>query len=147
MSELKVKDLMSTELITLELSETLELAGEIMKLARVRHLPVVDGDILVGLVTHRDLLKAQVSVLASLSADERSAIESAVNVASIMNPEVRTIGPNARAVEAGLLMREHRIGCLPVVEGGALVGIVTEADFLELAVRALQDAEPYRRAN
>ena len=138
MNNLKVSDLMSTELITLEQDESLDLADEIMKLARIRHLPVTKGGKLVGLVTHRDLLRAQVSMLAGLSRDESFEIEGSISVASIMTTHAETIAPNSTALEAAKLMREHKYGCLPVCDDGMLVGIITEADFLDLVIRALQ---------
>ena len=139
MYQLTVKELMSTELITLERDETLDLATEIMRLARIRHLPVIDeSGHLCGLVTHRDLLGAQVSALAGLTRDELEDLDSSISVSTIMTEDVMTIGPDATALDAAKIMREHRIGCLPVTEGEALVGIITEADFLELDIRALE---------
>lgn len=137
MLEIIVGDLMSRELVTLRRDESLNLAEQVMRLARVRHLPVVEQERLVGLVTHRDLLRAQVSVLAELSRDERREIHTAIRVEDIMIGEVRTIGPGAPAVEAARQMRDLMLGCLPVVEDDRLVGILTEADFLDLAIRAL----------
>ena len=137
MLELTVGDLMTTELVTLRRDESLNLAEQVMRLARVRHLPVVEAGALVGLVTHRDLLRAQVSVLAELSRDERREIHTAIRVEDIMVAEVRTAAPDTPAVAAARQMLEHKVGCLPVVQDERLVGIVTEADFLELAIRAL----------
>lgn len=142
MYRLKAKDLMATELITLDKSETLDLADEIMRLARVRHLPVLDEGRLAGLVTHRDILRAQVSALAGLSRDQSRELEAKVPVTEIMTSGVRSVAPDTPAVEVARLMRDHKFGCVPVVEGDRLVGIVTEADFLDLVVRALDDAAP-----
>lgn len=137
MLEITVADLMSKELVTLRRDESLNMAEQVMRLARVRHLPVVEGERLVGLVTHRDLLRAQVSVLAELSRAERREIHTAIRVADIMVADVRTIAPGAPAVEAARQMRDQIVGCLPVVDEERLVGILTEADFLDLAIRAL----------
>jgi CBS domain-containing membrane protein len=133
----KVKDLMSVDLITLQADESLDLANEVMRLGRVRHLPVIAGGELVGLVTHRDLLKAQVSALAGLSREETSELEQRIPVASIMIRDVVALAPEASALQAAKLMVQRKIGCIPVVDHGKLVGIVTEADFLDLVVRAL----------
>lgn len=141
MNQLKVSDLMSTELITLELEETLNLASKLMRLGRVRHLPVVDRHgRLAGLVTHRDLLNAQVSALAGLSDDETDEIEDGIAVSEIMISDVLTASPDDTALKAAEMLREHRYGCLPVVDGDKLVGIITEADFLELVIKALRGA-------
>lgn len=137
MLELKVSELMSRELITLRRDESLNLAERVMQLGRVRHLPVVDGEYLVGLITHRDLLRAQVSVLAQVTKDEREEIHTSIRAEDIMIQDVHTVGPDDAAVDAARLMIRKKVGCVPVVDEGRLVGILTEADFLELAIRAL----------
>ena len=138
MYDLRVKDLMTTEVITLARDERLDMAEEVMKLARIRHLPVVDNLRLVGLVTHRDLMRAQVSALADISEDEARTIEGMIPVSAIMNSSVRTVTPDTSALAAAKLIRDNKYGCLPVVEEGNLVGIITEADFLELVIRAFE---------
>lgn len=137
MLELKVSELMSRELITLRRDESLNLAERVMQLGRVRHLPVVDGEHLVGLITHRDLLRAQVSALAQITKDERDEIHTSIRAEDIMIQDVHTVGPDDAAVDAARLMIRKKVGCVPVVDEGRLVGILTEADFLELAIRAL----------
>ncbi len=136
--EVVVGDLMSSELVTLAEHESLDLADEIMKLARIRHLPVVNNNRLVGLVTHRDLLRAQVSSLTELSAEESKDINSHIPVAQIMTRQVLTVKPTTPALEAATIMAERKIGCLPVVEDEELQGLITEADFLNLVIKALR---------
>lgn len=138
MHNILVKDLMTKDVITLQRSESINLAEEVMKLARVRHLPVIDGKKVVGLVTHRDLLRAQMSMFADLSRDERKEIQQGIRVADVMRTQIRTIEPTMTALEAAKVMRRNTYGCLPVVEDGVLVGILTEADFIELVIRALE---------
>lgn len=136
---MRVADLMTTDVITLNEDDNLDLAHMEMSLARIRHLPVVRKDRLVGLVTHRDILKAMCSVLAELDALEQSDVLRGVNVQEIMMPKVETVDPDDNAAEAGRRMLEGKIGCLPVVSNGdKLVGIITEADFVELAVAHLK---------
>lgn len=130
----RVRELMSASVITLTRGQSLPAARELMQLKRTRHLPVVDAEgRLVGLVTHRNLLAAAVSSLAPLSAEERDELQFRVPVASIMQTEVWTIHPDAPADAAARLMLDRRIGCLPVVEAGRLIGIITEADLVEAA--------------
>jgi CBS domain-containing membrane protein len=137
---LKARDLMCDDLITLQADESLDLADEVMRLARIRHLPVTDDKAhLVGLVTHRDLLKAQVSALAGLGTNETRKIERTIPVARIMNQGITTISGDTPALDAARLIRDNKYGCLPVVEDGKLVGILTEADFVDLVIRALED--------
>lgn len=136
-----VRDLMTRDVVTLDAEESLLLADDVMRLGRIRHLPVVSGgaNVLVGLVTHRDMLRASVSSLAGLSRNEEASIKRAVPVREVMMMKVTTIGPDVPAIEAATLMLERKLGCLPVVdEGGRLVGILTEADFVELARRYLE---------
>lgn len=136
---MKVRDLMTRDLVTLDADENLLLADDVMRLGRIRHLPVVDGEKLVGLVSHRDILQASVSSLAGLSRTEEASIKMSIPVREVMRREVVTIGPEQPALEACTIILERKLGCLPVVsEDGALLGIVTEADFVELARRYLE---------
>jgi len=137
--EMLVRDLMTPEVVTLEADESLLLADDVMRLARIRHLPVVDRGRLVGLVSHRDMLRASVSSLAGLSRTEEASIKGAIPVREVMKREVRTVRPDDTARAACELILEWKLGCLPVVDGdGRLVGILTEADFVELARRYLE---------
>ncbi len=138
MREVLVGDVMTAEeLVTLRRSESLPSAAELMKLARIRHLPVVDDQHrLVGLVTHRDVLAAQVGATSPLDDDERSELQLGVRVERIMHRQVWTVRPEQPALDAARLLRDLDFGCVPVVDGERkLIGIVTEADFLELAGR------------
>jgi CBS domain-containing membrane protein len=140
MRELEVRDIMSTELVTLEETEDLSLADTIMALARIRHLPVVRDGALVGLVTHRDLLRAQATRLQAWSDAVEPGLESPVPVADIMVREVRTVTPQTAVLDAARTIEADKLGCLPVVEGNELVGIVTEADFVSLVIEALEES-------
>lgn len=139
MKDLTARDLMSEDLITLKVNEDLNLAETVMRLGRIRHLPVVnDKDQLVGLITHRDLLRAQVSILAEISEEERADLSRSVQAGQIMSRDILTVSPDASALEVARAMRDHKFGCLPVVDDGKLVGIITEADFMDLVIRALE---------
>lgn len=134
---LKVRDLMSPDVETLYNDETMDLANTVMTLGRIRHLPVTNREgKLLGLLTHRDLLRA----FAELYRDEGpSADEARVSVTDIMTQEVTTIAPDAPALEAAEVIWENKFGCLPVVQGGKVVGIITEADFVRVAIKQLGD--------
>lgn len=139
MAEMLVRDLMTTDVVTLDADESLLLADDVMRLGRIRHLPVVEGRRLVGLVTHRDLLRASVSSLAGLSRSEEASIKRAIPVREVMQMEVTTIAADKPALDAARLLLERKLGCLPVIgEDGSLVGILTEADFVTLARRFLE---------
>jgi CBS domain-containing membrane protein len=139
MNRLMVKDIMSTNLVTLDENENLDLAENAMKYGRIRHLPVVRGKRLVGLITHRDLLRAQVSSLADLSPEENSEVNVGIKAHDVMQESVTTVGPTTPILEAARIIKNNKFGCLPVVEDKNLVGIVTEADFIDLVIRALED--------
>lgn len=135
----RVSELMTRDVITLEAQESLLLAQDIMELGRIRHLPVVDGRRLVGLVTHRDLLSASLSSLDAALADDESQKQH-VFVRDVMRRDVKTVGPDTPALEAVRVMVENKFGCLPVVDSDQrLLGILSEADYLRLAGRFLED--------
>ncbi len=140
---MKVSDVMTRDVVALSEEDTLDLAEMEMKLGRVRHLPVVRGDELVGLLTHRDLLRVSCSAIAEVSDVEQKEILRSIPVKQVMRRHVVTAGPEDDLRIVGRVMLDQKIGCVPVVEGGALVGILTEADFLDLAIRFL-DAIPDR---
>src|SRR4051794_13416420 len=133
---------MSTPPITLERSDTLAFAEELMNVERIRHLPVVDGDVLVGLITHRDVLAASISTLSGPSEEEDLELKRKVQVATIMHGVVETTVPEAPADKAADALLAHQIGCLPVIdERHHLIGIVTSADFVRLARELLASGQ------
>lgn len=129
---------MTREPVTLEVDEDLDLADVLMRLARIRHLPVLDHGRLVGLVSERDLLRVQSDQMDDSAAAERQQMRRWVKAGWIMTRGVQEVEPDMPLVEAAQLMLEHKYGCLPVVEEGRLVGILTEADFVALAIRQLE---------
>ena len=133
-----VRDLMSTDLVTLTEDETLAHAQRCMARGRIRHLPVVRNGRLVGLLTHRDLLAASFSIFAEVDRGEQRRIFGTVPVVEAMHRDVVTVQPDLSVREAARILLKNKYGCLPVVtESGELVGILTEADFLHLTVRLL----------
>ncbi|MCU0233765.1 MAG: CBS domain-containing protein, partial [Thermoanaerobaculales bacterium] len=137
-SRMKVAELMSTDLVTLTEDETLAHAQRCMARGRIRHLPVVRDGHLVGLLTHRDLLAASFSIFAEVARDEQRRIFDTVRVVDAMHRDVVTVSPDLGVAQAASILLENKYGCLPVVDAeGALLGILTEADFLRLTVRLL----------
>lgn len=139
MTPVLVKHLMTSPVVSLFAEQTLPLADDIMRFKHIRHLPVVDDEgRLVGLVSHRDLLRAQISSLTGLTPEQRRARQEEVRVHELMTRELWTVHPDTLASVAGQTMSDHRWGCLPVVdEKQVLVGILTERDFLKFAIKAL----------
>jgi CBS domain-containing membrane protein len=137
-TSMTVKDLMSTDLVTLTEDETLAHAQRCMARGRIRHLPVVRGQTLVGLLTHRDLLAASFSIFADVDRHEQRRIFVTVPVVEAMHRDVVSVPPDMPVSEAAEILLDNKYGCLPVVgPSGKLLGIVTEADFLRLTVRLL----------
>lgn len=136
--DLTVQDIMSTHVETLDPADDVDLADMLMRLDRLHHLPVVEDGQLVGLVSQRDIARHQVSPSSGLSVEAQRRANLRVKVRDMMVSSVTTIGPTASVLDAAQVMRERYLGCLPVLEDGELVGIVTGTDMLGLLVRALQ---------
>jgi CBS domain-containing membrane protein len=128
---MKVRDLMQTDVVTLRMTDTLEVADTFMRQGLIRHLPIVDADNqLVGLVAQADLLKASASPVLSSTHTSEEGWLGTVAVRDVMITDVTTITPDAEIVEAVDLLAAGRLGCLPVVKNSRLVGILTETDCL-----------------
>ncbi len=137
MKELKVRDVMTADPTTLKRNDKLTLADDIMRLGRVRHLPVVDDDdqTVVGIVTRRDLFRDALAQALGYGRHAQRKLLDTLSVKDVMATEVVTASPEASLVEAAKILTERKIGCLPVVENGKLVGILTEGDFVALVAR------------
>jgi CBS domain-containing membrane protein len=132
-----VRDCMVRRVFTLNSDDKVLVASEIMDWAHARHVPVIDETgALVGMVSHRDILKASLSSLdqATTAADRKIHL-SYIELAKVMRTPVTTIAPDALVQDAARLMRELKIGCLPVVEKGKLIGIISEHDLLHLVAQ------------
>lgn len=138
---MKVRDLMEREVMTLSVTDTLDLADDIMRLGRVRHLPVLEDGRVVGLVTQRDLLRTAVSSLLRLDPSRERQWLAKVEIRTVMVTNVHTVAPDAEMRQAVSAMLRHKIGCLPVVENDRMVGIVTETDGLRYLEHVLALAE------
>jgi CBS domain-containing protein len=136
-----IRDLMQREVVTLRASDNLGLAEDLMQLARIRHLPVLSAGIVVGIVSQRDLYRAAVSSVLQLRRSAERDWLASVPVRAVMSPKVITAAPEDSVHTAIELMLRHRIGCLPVVEHGKLVGLVSETDCLHHLARLLGVAE------
>jgi CBS domain-containing membrane protein len=127
-----VSEIMREEFASLREDDRLDLAEQVMKLGRVRHLPVLAQDgRLVGIVSNRDLLEAGLTSVLSFDAAERRTFLRSVAVSEVMKSEVETATPDTPlGVAAGRMIR-HKIGCLPVVgPDRVMIGLVTETDLL-----------------
>ena len=126
----RVRDVMPLKMVTISESDTLSTVEDIMTLGHVRHMPVVHAGKLVGVVSERDLLRASLSNLTEFGTEERRAFLQVVEIGRVMSTPPIVIGPDSTVEEAARVMAEKKIGCLPVVDGDALLGLITETDVL-----------------
>lgn len=126
---MRVRDIMTSNLMTVSSDTPMVEAGKIMEFHRIQRLPVVDRGKLVGIVTREMLERAAPSQATSLTRWELSHLVSKMKVKEVMNPEVVTIDADDTVECAIATAQSKRVGSLPVVQGGHLVGIVTTNDF------------------
>lgn len=134
---ISVEEIMSVDVQTLKPENTLAEARSLMAEHRIHHLPVVaeDGGV-VGLVSHRDLLAASESIL---EADTEAHAD--LPVEKFMTTSVTTVDGRAGLREAALFLQKHQYGCLPVVTDDVLQGIITDSDFVAVAINLLEQIE------
>lgn len=125
-------DVMSKKPITITEQDDLYTAENIMKLAEVRHLPVLRDGILVGLITHRDFLALSISLLADIKEEERIELLRKIPVGKVMKTDIKTIAPDTPLDKACRILIDNKYGCLPVADNGRLLGIITEGDFVKI---------------
>jgi CBS domain-containing protein len=140
-----VRDLMQTDVVTLNADDHLDLADDIMSLGRIRHLPVLAEGKLVGLLSQRDLYRAAISSLLQLNRATQQEWLAKVPVRAVMTTNVVTVAPGEPSRKAVGLMLERKIGCLPVVDQGELVGLLGESDCLRHLARLLEIAAEKER--
>jgi CBS domain-containing protein len=131
----RVSQYMTTDIFTVQPDDAVELVADLMGWERIRHVPVEDGSgHLVGLVTYRAVLR----YFAEREKQGQLGGAATTPVSDIMRRDVTTITPDTPTLDAIALMRRYRIGCLPVVQDGHLVAIVTEEDFMTIASELLE---------
>ncbi|MCS6857977.1 MAG: glutamate-cysteine ligase family protein, partial [Sandaracinaceae bacterium] len=139
-SYLKVSQYMTTDIFTVRPDDDVQLVADLMGWERIRHIPVEDNDgRLVGLVSYRSVLRFFSDLLSGAQRDGKKS-PSLTPVSDVMRREVITVTPETETLEAIRLMRRYRIGCLPVVQDGHLVGILTEEDFMGIAADLLEQS-------
>ena len=140
-----IRELMTGGLITVRPETSVQEARDLMRKETIRHLPVTGpGGVLAGIVTDRDVRLNLPSRATSLSAQEIGHLLSRLTVGEIMTRSVITIGPDSPAREGARLMLDHRIGALPVLDDGRLIGIITETDIVRAFVRVTAPAGGFK---
>jgi len=133
-----IEAIMSTNLITVSPAATLAEARSLMHDNRIHHIPVVEGDKLVGLITLTNVLAATDSFLR----DDKSRIHAnEIGIKDAMVTDVATVDVNASLRHAALFLEKHKIGCLPVLDDDKLIGIITDTDFVAVAINLLEQLE------
>ncbi len=122
---------MKTRVVTIPADDSLWVVQEIMEFGDTRHLPVVRLGELVGVVSQRDLLRASLSNVMGLPAEEQQIFLEGVKISEVMSSPPISVEKDESVQKAARTLAERKIGCLPVVEAGKLIGIVTETDVLE----------------
>lgn len=140
---MQVNELMATDVVIVGRNDDLRLVEDLMAERRIRHIPVVEDGDLVGLVTQRDVFRARMSSTMGYGEKSQRAFLHAVPVKEIMAHPVITIAPETPVAEAVDLIIDKGIGCLPVVQDGRLLGIVTKTNLLQ-RLRALSETEHER---
>lgn len=135
-----VKDFMSTTPVAVGPGTPIIEARDLMGRQRIRHLLVLEGDRLRGIITDRDIRLNLPSPATSLSVWEINYLLAKLTVSEVMTKSVVTVGPKGSMAEAARLMLRHRIGALPVVEDQRVVGILTETDLLRAFVESQAEA-------
>lgn len=140
MPNLRVRDLMTSELFAVRQAAPVSVLQDLMDEKRIRHVPVVDDDgTLVGLVSQRDVIRCA-SAADELPLSTSGDLLGAIRAEDIMTQQVETVDADDDLAAAARIMLENKYGCLPVVEEGVLAGIITEADFVRLMADLGQDS-------
>jgi acetoin utilization protein AcuB len=136
--EMNISEIAHTVLVTVTMDHTVGRARDIMKMKKIRHLLVMDGSELVGVITDRDVrshLSSRIDTPIESSEDEKT-LETKIH--KVMTRDLITVSPDTPIGEAASLLLKHKIGCLPVIDkDGSAVGIVTDADFLGYLARGI----------
>jgi CBS domain-containing protein len=136
MKMITINEFMTSDPVTLSETDTIDTARKLMTDKHIRHIPITDSSKhLRGLVTQRDILKA--TAPDSVSGDH----DAGTQLSEIMVRNVSTINRANSLRQAAIYLQSHKYGCLPVVADGRLVGIITDSDFIDIAINLLEQAE------
>ncbi|MGL5812026.1 MAG: CBS domain-containing protein [Aeromonas sp.] len=134
-----LSEIMTEHPFTLGPQNSVKQAMDLMQQERIRHIPIVDDHHhLLGLVTLSDILATRESKLLLINPEREAEFTDSVQLDEIMTRQVATVDPRAGIKEAALYLQRHKYGCLPVIKGRKLVGIVTESDFIAVAINLLE---------
>ena len=133
----RVREFMTTSLVTLEPESFMEEAILLEMRRKIRHIPIVDNGKLVGIVTDRDIKRAMPSLLTGTDRETHERVMKGTKVSQIMTKSPLTTSPDTPLKDAVKVLCDRKFGALPVVQGGAVVGILTETDLLRAFLKVL----------
>ena len=134
---LLVRDVMTRDVATLGRNEKLSVADDVMRLGRIRHLPIVDDEgALAGIVSQRDLFHSGLLRALGYGQHAKQQALDLLVLKEAMKTDVVTVPPDEPLSAAAKMMLERKIGCLVVVEAKKIVGILTESDFVKLVAQS-----------
>lgn len=134
-----VKDFMTGEVTSLQETDTLLDAAMVFVRSSFRHLPVLRGKKVVGIITERDVKQFAPSLLSRTTAEEYNQIMETTPISRVMTKNPTTVRPEQPIFDAAQILHNRRVGCLPVVKNDELVGIVTTTDLLGLLIRMMEE--------
>ena len=132
MTEGTVRKIMVTDVVALDRNASLGSAKDIMDRRRLRHFPVVENGNVVGVVSQRDVFRASLASMLGYKERTEKAFLDNLSIKGIMSDPPITVTADTGISEAARLMVEKKVGCLPVVDGNRLIGLVTDTDFLKV---------------
>ena len=135
---MKAKEWMTLDPKTIDENDFVKTAVMLILENRIRHLPVVRGESLVGIVSDRDLKRAMPSVVAGATAEEYQAFMEETSIEQLMTASPITCAPDTDLVDLVREFCQHKVGAIPVVEGERVVGIVTQTDMMQAFLAALE---------
>lgn len=138
-AEPSVRDIMMKSPITLQADESLSMADAVMNGGRIRHVPILDGDRLVGVLSQGDLFHSTFAKAMHLGAHEQRELNNRIKIGDIMSKHVFSVPPETSIRAAARLMMERKLGCLPIIQQEQLVGLVTKGDMLRYLAERQDD--------
>lgn len=137
-----VSDIMQKNPITVRMNETLDTASALLSDHNIRHLPVIDKDRNIqGILSDRDLLNTILRVPPGKLMENMDNMWSSEQVKNVMSKTPEIVSPETNLIEAGMILLENKISCLPVCDDNYLVGIITSSDFVKLVCQGLGETK------
>jgi CBS domain-containing protein len=133
-----IREIMTTEVVSLQETDNMLDASMIFARSSLRHLPVLHDTVLVGVVTERDVKRFAPGLLSGVTSEQYNLALETTAISRVMTRDPMTLKPEQEVVEAAEIFVSKRFGCLPVVDNGKLVGIVTRSNMLRLMVKMLK---------